>query len=472
MKIAYSRLTQTIDLHPNNTSQGFSFERFDMMRELAKRGHTFRIIIDMNNPTEKLWKEVKAGKVTKVNGLDVSWMNSIEYDPVGFPEKDDDVLFIEHGAVNMMFDSKHADFLQLLRSREQIKAHKGLVILYNADPDLPFPIHKFAGAQKDWTHPKNPYRLETKDNTFGDGKYNFKNYNNLEQFGWGDWEDLFSKDKTIVILTKSTNLQTLIDNQYGGARGKHHLYHKKGYVHLEGLPSVYTTKFMKKFDFNENPEYDIFYAGYPRNREPSFIQLFHDMPKKLKLVTTGPWSPKKQQNMLPNYNHTCLGTLKGLREIPKVANNSRAILQLGVKKSKVFDFVTSRHLEAVFSKTICLYDASYTAMQPFLGKEFALHNHDDAIKKYLAVSKLSNEQRYNIWRFQYQLCQNYNFKWYVTELEKLCKRYGVKVKPKKYKSRGVKITKDMKKAVKGFVKIADKVNTAKPKISKRRKQDE
>lgn len=468
MKIAYSRLTQTIDLHPNNTHQGFSFERFDMMRELAKRGHTFRVIVDMNNPTEKLLEEVKSGSVKKVNGLDVSWMKSIEYDPTGLP-KDEDVLFIEHGAVNMMFDSKHADFLQLLRSREQIRDHKGLVILYNADPDLPFPIHKFAGAKRDWSHKKNPYRIETKDNTFGDGKYKFKTYNNLEQYGWGDWEDLFSKDKTIVILTKSTNLQTLIDNQYGGARGKHYAYHKRGLAHLEGLPSVYTTKYLDKLEFNNNPEHDIFYAGYPRNREPAFIELFHDMPKRLKLVTTGPWSAKKQENMLPNYNHNCLGTLKGLREIPKVANNSRAVLQLGVKKSKVFDFVTSRHLEAVFSKTICLYDASYKAMQPYLGEEFALQNKEEAIRKYIAVKKLSNEQRYNIWQYQYELCKNSNFKWYVTELEKLCKRYGVDVKPKKYKTKKIKISKDMKKAVKSFVKIANKVNTAKPKISKRRK---
>ncbi len=471
MKIAWTRLTQTVDLHPNNITQGFGEIRIEIMHELIKRGHEITITACMNNPSEKMLKEIKDGKVTKVRGINVAWMKALKYKPFATPSKND-VLFIEHGAVNLMFGGKYIDCLPLFKTREQVKAHKGLVIFLNADPDLPTPIHKLAGSQCEWSHPKNIFRKETKDNTWSDGKYNFKNHKNIEEQGWGDWEDMFTKGKTIVVAPQALDSQKIIDTEHGGARGRWWKYAKKGLINIECLPTAYPENLLKKYKFNENPEYDIAYTGYPRNREPSFKDLWWDMPRKLKMVTTGPWSAKKQDNMLPNTNHQCLGLLKGLKEVPTVCNNSKAVLQLGVRRAKLSDFVTNRHLEVVFSKTVCMYDAGYGAMEKYLGKEFALLGHDDALKKYMTISKASAEQRYHLWRYQYELCKNYNIEWYTTQFELLCKKYGVKVKPKKFKFAEPSFDKDIKQSLKCFNKTVGKIKVSKYKISKRRKRDE
>ena len=465
MKICYTRLTQTIDLNPENIIQGMADERFEIFKRLIKRGHRIKIIVDLNNPTEKILEKVKNGEVKKVNGMDVTWLKSIEYDPLGMPS-DEDVLMVEHGAVNLMFDSKHGEFLQLFKACEQIRNFDGLVLLLNADPDLPFPIHKFAGCKYDWNHKANPYRIETENNTWGNGKYNFKNYEGLEEYGWGNWTDLFTKDKTIVIVSKSIDYDKIMENKYGGKRGRHYIYHKKGLLNFESIPSAYDVEKINEFKFNKNPKYDVLYQGYPRNRERKYYELFSDMPRKLKFATTGNWTKTRKKRGLTNTNIRFLGKLKGLNIIPRICNNSRCVLQLAVKKSKKFDFVTNRQFEAVFSKTICLYDAEYGVMEKYLGKGMSLKNHEDAIQKYVAIRKMSAKQRFLIWNYQFQLCKNNNFDFYTTELEKICQKYGVNVKPKPYKEKKIVITAKMQKAVKNFVKKASRVDVGKYKTAK------
>ncbi len=427
MQICWSRYTQYIVLSCLESCAGFQEERWAIYRELIKRGHKIRILTPLTIPSEKLLHGVQAGTIKEEGGLDVTWMKQIEYDPTGFCNKEDDVLVVECGPPNFLFDDKYTGGLQIRRCAEICGTHKGLLIFSQNDPELPMSLWKMGMAKYPWSHKKNMYRIETKDNTYDEGKYNLKNYKNKEPYGWGDFDEMFG-NKTVVLATKSLVPEKVAEN-YNGSRDRYADLVKEGLLHVESLPTAYEPLYVKDMYFNEDPEYDILYTGYPRHREKEFVELFCGMSSKLEMGVTGPWNEKKQAILSEHIE--CIGQLKGFRSMPKISNMSRAILQLAVKRAKVYDWVTSRHLEAVFSGAVCFYDSGYGCMEKYLGSEFAVKNHADAEKKYKWIARMGPNSRYKIWRYQMEKCKKYTWEWYITKFEKLCKKYGVKVKPKK-----------------------------------------
>jgi hypothetical protein len=425
MNVVWIRYTQYIELSPLHGLQGFMEERMAIFRELSKRGHRIKILTPMTIPSEKLLKDVKNGSITHVAKLDYRWMKNIIYDPLGFCKKDDQVLVVESSPPNFMFDDKYVGGLQIRRCAEIVNSHQGLVLFSQNDPDLPMSLWKMFMAKYPWSHKNNMYRIETKNNTYDEGKYNLKNYDGKEDYGWGDFDECFSKNKKIVLVTKSLCPEKVAE-KYDGSRCGYARLVKKGLLSVETLPTAYEHRYVDAcgISFNEDPEYDVIYTGYPRNRENYFTELFCGLPDKIRTGVTGPWNEKKAVIL---DTQDCIGSLKGFISMPKVSNMSRSVLQLAVPKAKQYDWVTSRHLEAVNSGAVCFYDATYKCMEKYLGEDFALKDKADAIKKYNWIRKMSPNARFKIWSYQMELCKKYNFEWYVDKFERLCKKYGVKV---------------------------------------------
>lgn len=421
MNLTWSRYSQYVNICSTDSGQGFQEERWAFFRELISRGHRIRIITPMTIKSEKLLAGVKDGSITHEGGLDVRWMKKLIYNPKGFCKKDDDVLFVECGPPNFMFDDKYTGGLQIRRCAEISKTYKGLLIFSQNDPDLPMSIWKMACAKYPWSHKNNMYRIETKDNTCDAGKYNLKNYTGKEEYGWGDFDETF-KDKRVVLMTKSLCPENVAEH-YEGARSRYATLVKKGLLHVEGMPTAYEPLYINslKLTFNENPYYDVVYTGYPRHREKFFMELFTGLPSKLKTAVSGPWNPRKARML--DENTECLGMIPGFINMPVLCNSSRSVLQLATKNAKKYDWVTSRHLEAVHSGALCLYDAEYQCMNGYLGEEFAVRTKDEAIKKYKWIRKMSADERYELWCGQMRTCEKYNWKWYVDRFEKMCARH-------------------------------------------------
>lgn len=464
MNIVYTRITQSIDINPFSITQGQAQERIIFFQKLIERGHRLKVIAPFTKNSEKLLEDVKKRGIVKAKGFDVSWMKKIIYKPEGLPSSKDEVMIVENGPANVMFAGKHIDGLPLLRCKDAIAKFKGLLLLHQADPDLPFPLYKYTHSKYPWSHKKNAYRIETKNNAFADGKYNFKNHDCLESHGWGDYDDFFDGSKTVVLLSKSM-CPSVIAKAYNGPRNRYDYLEEKGLITIEGLPTVHSELYYR--GFNKNPKYDVLYQGYPRNREKDFIKYFCDMPRRLSMVTTGPWNEKKIKQSLYSSNQTWLGYLVGLREVDAVAHDTRCTLQLGVPRAKKLQFVTGRHFESVFSGSVVFYDHEFNVMERYLGSDFALHDKEDAARKYVMISKMSNDKRYLLWRYQYELCKKYTYDWYMLKFEKLCEKYGFGTCTEKYKKQKNKEIdpKDVMKIVSKSRKVdLSKYRTAKNRI--------
>jgi hypothetical protein len=452
MNIAWCRITQSVTLDLLNGSSQFNEERFEFFKGLIERGHRIRLLSAMTDSSEKLYFDVHSDKVTEVAGQDVTWMKKMIYIPAGFCKSDDEILFIEFGAPNVMFSSKYLRGLPLFRTKDIARSLKsGIIFLLHFDPDQPLPLWKYTHTKYGWSDKNNPYRLETNNNEYENGKYNFKRHDNLEDYGWGDYSDFFTKDKKVVLFTKSM-VPEIFANTYEGSRSMYATLYKKKLIDVIGLPTVSSHNYAKKVKFNDNPEFDVLYTGYPRKRENDFIKLFCNKNKKLKMAVTGPWSEKKKIIINDYSNINCMGNIPGFINMPKIINKSKVTLQLGVKKSKIFKWVTGRQFESILYKSIVLFDSEYDVMYEYFDKVFGLTTEKEANKKYLFLSNITNEQRYNLWRYQYEHIKNYNWDWFIYQFEMICKKYKILVKPIKYEWKEPIIKRDMKLALKDFIK--------------------
>lgn len=453
LSIAYLKLTMYIDLHPLESTAGYSEVRFCFWKELVKRGHKIKVLTPLTINTENLLRDVKAGKVTKIAHLDVTWMKGIHYDPLGYCDKNDDVLICESATPNFMFDDKYTKGLQIRRACEIMNSFKGLVLLEQNDPDLPFPLYKMGGLTKyDYSVEHNPYRKF--------GKVGLKGISNLEEYSWGTQEEVF-RNKKVVLWCKGLAIDKIL-NDFKGRSNYKYLYDHK-LMDIEGTPTCYSHEYVKDVKFNYDPQFDCMYTGYPRNREVRFLELFTDLPQKLKLAVTGPWW-KKNNQIHVNYNTKYLGQVPGFLTMPKISNNSKCVLQLGVNKARKLDWITNRHFEVVFSKSICLYDAQYKIMSKFLGEEFAVKNKEDAARKMLWIRYMSDNDRAEIWKYQWQLCKQYDVEWFVSTFEGVCHKHGVKVHVEPVK----RSTSDRIVLDKDFLAEPYKYNISKLEMSERR----
>ena len=420
MNVVWGRFSQYVNLSSLKGYQGFQEERWSIFKELIRRGHKVKILTPMTKESEKLLKDVKDKKITHEGILDITWMRKLKYNPLGFCDEDDDVLVFEAGPPNVLFYDRYIKGWQIRRCANICNSFKGLLIFSQNDPDLPMSLWKMGCSKYPWSHKRNPYRIESKDNTFDEGKYKLKNYPDKEDYGWADFDEIF-KDKRVVLMTKSLCPEKVAQT-YNASRSRYVDLVNQGLLHVEGMPTAYAEEYVNHLNFNEDPEFDVVYTGYCRNREKYFAEYFTQLPKRIKRAVTGPWNEKRK--VMLDKRTECMGLLDGFMSMPEFSNSSRSVLQLAVKKAKQYDWVTSRHLEAVFSGCICFYDHEYSCMEQYLGDEFAVKDANDARKKYLWIRGLNANSRYNLWKYQWELCKNYSWVWYVDRFEKLCKKHG------------------------------------------------
>lgn len=445
MNVVWCRFSQYINISSTRGYQGFQEERWSIFKELISRGHRVKILTPMTKESEKLLEDVKSGTVTHDGVLDVTWMKKLKYNPLGFCNEKDDVLVFEAGPPNVLFYDRYIKGWQIRRCANICDSFKGLLIFSQNDPDLPMSLWKMGCSKYPWSHKRNPYRIESRDNTFDEGKYRLKNYPDKEDYGWADHDEIF-KDKTVVLMTKSLCPEK-VATTYNSSRSRYVDLVNQGLLHVEGMPTAYNEEYVNHLTFNEDPVHDVIYTGYPRNREKYFIQYFTQLPSKLKTAVSGPWNAKRLVMLGTNTEH--VGLLDGFISMPEFSNSSRAVLQLAVKKAKQYDWVTSRHLEAVFSGCICFYDHEYSCMEQYLGEEFAIHSPEDARKKYRWIRGLNANSRYNLWSYQWNLCKNYTWVWYIDRFERMCKKYGATDKVgKRFVNQPIDTTIDIGKQIK------------------------
>ena len=412
MNIGWLRLSMSIELDFNIAKSGFSQERCPIIRNLIRRGHDITLYTPISKKEENNRENILAGNISK------EWDNShivdINYKPADLPDENCDVLIVESGALNFGFFDKYTKIPQIRRMAEIINAHKGLVILLQNDPDLPFPFYKLAGSEMDWNHPENAYRL---------GKGTTKYCTNLEDYGWSTYDELF-KDKKWIVLTKSAN-EELVYNAFNSSRSKFKSFEKE--LTLKFLPTPQTSEFINNIEIKEIPQYDIFCPGYPRNREKSFENLFLQFVKYYNLASCGLWDRSKNCD----YKDDCvelgmenLGFIDSYQEMYKIINDSNAVIHLGVSKTRKLGWITGRYIEGIFCKTLAFYDDSMIGYDSYIDYRFSI-NKDNAYEKFKWLSKLNYEQRQKLWAYQYDTVKKYTIANFVENLENFCIESGV-----------------------------------------------
>lgn len=412
MNIGWARLSMSIELDFNIAKSGFSQERCPIIRNLMKRGHNITLYTPISKKEEKNIESIKAGNISEL--WDNSHISDISYEPTGLPDINCDILIVESGALNFGFFDKFNDTPQIRRMSNIIDAHKGLVILLQNDPDLPFPFYKLAGCERDWNHEENPYRL---------GSGTIKECTNLEDYGWATYDEIF-KDKKWIVLTKSAN-EELVWEAFDTSRARFKSFDNE--LTLKFLPTPQTSEFVNKFEVCEKPEYDIFCPGYPRNREKSFESLFLQFVKYYNLVSCGLWGRAKNFDYKTDcieLGMKCLGFIDNYLDMYKAINNSNTVIHLGVGKTRKLGWITGRYIEGIFCKSIAFYDDNMIGYDNYIDYRFGV-NKENAYEKYKWISKLTHDQRRKLWAYQYDLVKTYTIANFVDNLEKIWIETGI-----------------------------------------------
>ena len=426
MKIAWARLSLYVELDPYTSMGGYTEIRFMMFRELIRRGHEITIFTPMPIKSELLMQSIKDGTFKQPDdGLDYSFIKKIKYEPKGFPDKSYNVLYVENGTASWMYHDRYWDGAQIRRCVTVIDAFRGLVIYDHVDPDLPFPLWKMSGMTK--------YDFDNKNNPYRKGRDGLGGLLGLEDYSWGTNKEMFTGKKS-VLWVHTDDIQQAVDAHASGGRCRYKQLIDQKLLKVASFPSC-CYNYGMDLKFNQDPEFDLLYTGYPRGREKMFEHNFSDMPSVLNMAVTGPWERRGRKGKVTlNQNTTNLGYLAGFINMTHhVHNRSKAVLCLCVSRTKTLHWVTYRHLEVVFSKSIGFYDKGYTAMNKYLGPEFAINDRPDAMKKYLWMKYMSPLEREAVWKYQYNMCKRYNMSYAVSMFERQCEVNGVDVEHKEIK---------------------------------------
>ena len=242
--------------------------RTGYMRALVDRGHTIKILSPMGKKSRATFKEVHEG-IEQTGSWDTSWIKSLEYDPEGTAE-DCELLIVESSACQWMFGCAVTKQPAIRRCADILNSYTGKVIVEQSDPDLPFPFGKLGGADKGWSDEENPYRLKED-----------KGHQHLEDYGWADPEEIWDNKEYYVCVRAIEKEAILHDGMANGKRFRYNDFVEEGKINIVPMPQAYDFEHhnVGVEGFNEDPKYDLVYAGYPRSdtRTNKFLFLvFND----------------------------------------------------------------------------------------------------------------------------------------------------------------------------------------------------
>ena len=419
MKIAWTKSTMFTGFDVNSDSPSCCEMRFGFWRQLIKRGHEITLFTPAIKASQKIQEQQLDETYEPPNPdihLDNTFIKHLNFEPAGFPDSSYDVMFVETAANNWIYPCPATNRKQLRRIAEVIASFKGTVVIWQTDPDLPFPYWKMAMADKNWYAKDNPYR------TIGNPR--LADYPDLEDYGWSTYDEIFS-DKKHIVLTFSSR-PDIVSEQYSGSRDKYTYFTEKGLIKIYGHRTPYLQDPIENVPWNDDPEFDLIYTGYPRQRESKFDDLFNIVNKKISRCVTG----KRWQTNHPyplNKRVEVLGFIKEFARLPYVINRAKMSLCLATPKSRRFYWTTCRTIEAIYSKAIVLYDGTFLSNDDLLGRKFAISTKLEANDKMLKIASMSSNDRHKVWEEQFESVKDQNWSDYTDKIEKILADNGVQV---------------------------------------------
>ena len=144
----------------------------------------------------------------------------------------------------------------------------------------------------------------------------------------------------------------------------------------------------------------------------------------LKMAVCGPWGKKKNLDLagrLPYHYIENLGYVKNWFQMLDYINSSKVCLYLAAKKGAKMGWETSRPFEACFCGSIVFWDEKIKGAGEMFGEELKLIT-ENKEKMYKWLVSLSNEERQQVWNYQFNKVMNRDWYWFLNELQKEVKK--------------------------------------------------
>lgn len=418
MKIGWSRLTMLVELDLNQVTTGFAGMRTGYMRQLIEEGHEIKILTPMGKKSIESYEFIKKGGDPKELGpWDCSWIKGVDYQPSATAE-DCELLIVESSAVQWMFGCSVTQQPAIRRCVDILNSFKGVVVIEQSDPDLPFPFGKLGMVEKSWSDESNPYRLGIATG-----------HEELESYGWANPEEIWDNKQYIVCTRTSDPDKILADGMSNGVRFRYTDAKNQHGVKFKSMPQTYDFDHHNvKLGTEENKKCDLIYTGFPRSdtREKRFDALFLDMEGPVIKAVCGPWEKSKRDYKMYDLLLGCVTYAGNLpwADLPVFISEAKFSLFLGVSKSYKLDWATNKPFESISSGAILLYD-EIDYLVEMLGSNFVINNSNRKNWSNVIIN-ISDEERKTIAQWQYNQIRKYDWAYYITRLAKVTGLKGLK----------------------------------------------
>jgi hypothetical protein len=406
MKIGWAKLTMPIEIDYNIASSGLGEERPMLFRNMLNRGHVVKILTPIKKLDVITLNGIKNGKRYEET-VNSEWMKGLEYNPEGFAD-DCEVLVIENGPLNFTFIDHYTNQPQMRRAIDIINRFNGLVIFYQTDPLLPFPLWRFTMSERNWTHPNNNVRITGKG---------------VEADGWADPGEIFN-NKKILVLGKCPLPNPDFPYAMNGPRFRYDYFYDSKLVSFDFMPTGYDSFFIPHIntDFNKKI-FPLVYMGFPRSRNNRFKSLYKNNMNKLNVW--GPWNSKTRYKYLEKYKSMGMqwhGYLNGYIGITEAYSKAKISINLIPKRAMDLCWITSRLFESVWCNCICLGDELTKNIENYIPKDLIIDRYScqNKIEEILNMSELQYTETLVK---QYNLISHLNYDYIVTKFEELVQKY-------------------------------------------------
>lgn len=405
MRIAWTKMTMTMELDFNQASNGLGEERPMLFKSMLERGHSVKLLTPIKKQDII---ELEKAKTDSCDGVvNNNWMKGIEYDPSGFADGCD-VLIIENGPLNITFIDHLTNQPQIRRVVDIINRFNGLVIWYQTDPLLPFPFWRLTMAPRPWSHFENNVRNKRAA---------------VEDDGWGDFDELFN-DKKVVCIGKAVRVD-LFASEMDGERFRYKYFEDKGLISFDYLPTGYDHYFLPHINHDWRQKiYPLTYLGFPRSRMAAFKKFYGQFLENVHVY--GPWDGGDiKKGFLDEFRAGGMrwyGYAKGYLEITKMYDESLCCINLVPGKGQDLGWITNRVFESIFCGCLVLGDKGSYAINDYVPEELLVDemNVKEVVER---IINFSQQEYCDLMNKQYAKVEFLNYDYIVSYLEALIRKH-------------------------------------------------
>lgn len=331
MNIGYARLGFPIEINIDTGSiSTLGTEiRAGLLNDWVELGYNVILVSEVKNLDKSLIKN---------QGLEGrKWYHELDIDETGFPELD--VLFIECGSKNLMYQGKYGSYVE--RVNKLVEKYSCSIVYYQHGHLPYYELKKFGKNITILHHFSNEEKF----------KLEFKNY----EFG----------DK----------------------------------IKAKFIPLGYSDS-DKKLEVNKYPKWDLLWVGgendsnkkqgTKRNtRKDIIVKYFANTPYKAKII--GRWSEDTMKELVEKASF--LGALGKHGDAYKYFNNSVATLWSGSISTKETGLIPTRPIMALRSGSIVLSEPDMCGITKLIPERYLVNNSKDVERVLNSIKALSLEQR-------------------------------------------------------------------------------